>query len=106
LLNEAHGVFDRLPDRGRGGRVGAPGNYGACDRNRQHGEFFGKALFGRFRLGDGSDRHPKTERVSALFKHSYVAEQNESRDGLLALRQPGLKRDVGPNPGRLAKGEG
>ena len=105
LLNEAHGALDRLPDSGRGGRVRAPGNHRACDRNRQHGELFGEALFGRFRFGDRGNRHPETKSIRALFKHGHVTEQHESRDRLMALRQPGLKRDVGPDPGRIAKGE-
>ena len=105
LLYKPHGVLDRLPDSGGGRRVGVPGNHRARDRNRQHGEFFGEALFGRLGFGDRGNRHPETKCLGALFKYVDVTEQHESRDWLPALRQPGRKRDVRPDPCGIAKGK-
>ena len=79
--------------------------HGESDWNRQNRELFGKALFGRLGFGNRGDRHPEAKCLGALFKNRHVAEQHESGDGLLTLRQPGSKRNVGTDPGGIAHGE-
>ncbi len=105
-LHERHGALDRTLHRDHCGDGRPAGDNGTRDIDRQERERLledGRRLCGG---RHGGDRHGKAQRIGALRENSLIAKNDERRNRLLASRSVSEKRYVGPDPGRIAKGEG
>ena len=106
LPRQLNGALDRLFHRRHRGLAGMAGNHLATNPHRQHGE--GVAKDGRrfARIVELADRHLEAQRPGARGDNIRIAEQDERRNCLALPCLPGKQRDIGPDPGGIAKGEG